>query len=306
MRLEFHARLASILLATAVVLGAGTLAAGKGTDAPKPNRVLRNLEFSNVGGKSLLLDLYLPANVKGRAPVIIGIHGGGWMAGDKENPFAAGMGFLEHGYAVASISYRFSNEAIFPAQIIDCKAAVRWLRANARKYHLDPNHFGAWGHSAGGHLVAMLGVTDGVKEFDAGDNLDQSSSVQAVCWYAGVSDMSKMALIPGYEMWRSADSGVGRLIGGAVLENKEKADAASPIHYVSSHSAPFILFHGDKDELVPLDQAISMRYALSKVGVEAELHVLKGQGHGSPQFTTPETGKLVMAFFDKYLKPSSQ
>ena len=140
------------------------------------------------------LDLYLPEKVKGRLPVVVWIHGGAWMEGSKDDcpavPFAA------EGCAVASINYRLSQHAIFPAQIQDCKAAIRWLRANADKYHLDPDHIGVWGASAGGHLVALLGTTAAVKEFEGrGGNLDQSSRVQCVLDWYGPSELTMMGVL---------------------------------------------------------------------------------------------------------------
>ena len=149
---------------------------------------------------------------------------------------------------MASINYRLSQHAVFPAQIEDCKAAIRWLRANAAKYHLDPDHIGVWGASAGGHLVAMLGTTGGVKELEGkGGNLDQSSRVQCVVDWFGPTDLATMG--GSHDNPASPDR---QLIGGPVQENKEKARKASPLTYVSKDSAPFLIMHGDKDNMVPL------------------------------------------------------
>ena len=154
---------------------------------PKGVQALRNLPYVANGHERQRLDLYLPEKAEGRLPLIVWIHGGAWWAGSKEDcpavPLAA------KGYAVASINYRFSQHAVFPAQIEDCKAAIRWLRANAAKYHLDADHIGVWGASAGGHLVALLGTTGGVKELEGkGGNLDQSSRVQCVVDWFGPTD----------------------------------------------------------------------------------------------------------------------
>lgn len=152
-------------------------------NVPEGAKVVRDLEYARVGEKKLLLDLYLPEKAESPLPVIVGIHGGGWANGNK----AGGQGswLARHGYAVAVINYRFSGEAIFPAQIEDCKAAVRWLRAHARKYNLDPERFGATGHSAGGHLTSLLATAGDAKEFDKGDYLEVSSRIQAACPSAG-------------------------------------------------------------------------------------------------------------------------
>ena len=157
------------------------------------------------------------------------------------------MPLAAKGYAVASINYRLSQHAVFPAQIEDCKAAIRWLRANAAKYHLDPDHIGVWGASAGGHLVALLGTTGSVKELEGkGGNLDQSSRVQCVVDWFGPTDLATMG--GSHDKPGSPES---RLIGGPVQENKEKARKASPLTYVSKDSAPFLIMHGDQDNTVP-------------------------------------------------------
>ena len=151
--------------------------------APNSVRLERDIEYARVGEKKLLLDLYQPEKATGPLPVIVWVHGGGWQGGSKDGCLPAQLGFPQRGYAVASVDYRLSSDASFPAQIEDCKAAVRWLRANAKKYNLDSDRFGAWGSSAGGHLVNLLGVTSGTRDFDGRGNLSFSSRVQAVCSY---------------------------------------------------------------------------------------------------------------------------
>ena len=153
-------------------------------------KALRNLEYARVGDKKLLLDLYLPEKPQGPLPLVIWIHGGAWLGGDKADCPARRL--VQRGYAVASVNYRLSNEAIFPAQIKDCKAAVRWLRAHTAEYGLDAGHFGVWGASAGGHLVALLGTSGDTKDFDKGENLGVSSRVQAVCDWFGPTDLLQM------------------------------------------------------------------------------------------------------------------
>lgn len=292
----------SILCAAVGVLCICMLTAAQGSTSSNDPRAFRNIEYSHVDGRSLLMDIYTPQDTKRRAPVILWIHGGGWQSGDKQDTLPVAMGFIGRGYAVVTLNYRLSSEGIFPAQIIDCKSAVRWLRANARKYNLDSKHIAAWGHSAGGHLAALLGVTNGVKEFDAGDNLDQSSDVQVVCSYAGVMDFTRLALTPGFEWWRTADNGAALVLGGPIMANKDRADKASPLFYVSKTTVPMLLYTGDKDDLVAPDQSITMRYALSKVGVESELHIFKGCGHAGEPFMTREAASQIAAFFDKRMR----
>jgi acetyl esterase/lipase len=202
------------------------------------------------------------------------------------------------GYAVASINYRLSQHAVFPAQIQDCKAAIRWLRANAAKYGLDSKHVGAWGGSAGGHLVSLLGTTGNVKEFEGnGGNLDQSSRVQAVVDWYGPSDF---VVLGAHE--RKATEPLSTLLGGLVSENGEKARWASPLTYVDKHAAPFLIVQGDKDEIVLPSHSERLAAALKAAGVEVRLQMLLGSGHGGPAFTTPENLKVIEDFFDKHLK----
>jgi acetyl esterase/lipase len=256
---------------------------------------LRDLEYIEDGHPRNRLDLYLPEKAEGRLPLIVWIHGGGWMAGGKEACPAVPL--VKKGYAVASVNYRLSQHAVFPAQIEDCKAAIRWLRARAAKYHIDPDHVGVWGSSAGGHLVALLGTTGNVKELEGqGGNLEQSSRVQCVVDWFGPSDLATMG--GGHDNPGSPEA---RLIGGPVQENKEKARKASPLTYAGKDSAPFLIMHGDQDNTVPLSQSQVLAEALKKAGVEARLVVVKGSGHGGPGFNSPENRKLIEDFLDKHL-----
>ncbi len=263
---------------------------------PEGIRTLRDLQYVEGGHERNRLGLYLPEKAEGRLPLIVWIHGGAWQAGNKKDCPAVPL--TAKGYAVASINYRLSQHAVFPAQIEDCKAAIRWLRANAAKYQLDPRHIGVWGSSAGGHLVAMLGTSGGVKELEGqGGNLDQSSRVQCVVDWFGPSDLATMG--GSHDNPGSPES---RLIGGPVQDNQEKARKASPLTYVSKDSAPFLIMHGDKDNTVPLGQSEVLAEALKKVGVEVNLVVVKGNGHGGPGFNSPENRKLIEDFFAQHLR----
>jgi len=256
-------------------------------------QLLRDLEYVPGGHERNRLDLYLPEKAARPLPVILFVHGGGWQRGDKTNT-PAGR-FATKGYAVAAINYRFSQHAIFPAQIHDCKAAIRWLRANARKYGLDPDHIGAWGASAGGHLVALLGTTAGVKELEGpGGNAEQSSRVQAAVDWDGPTDF----LTIGAKATRS------NLLGGDPQTNKEEARKASPTTYVSRDAAPFLIMHGDQDKTVPLSQSEMLADALKKAGADVTFVVLKGGRHGGALFTDAESMRLVEEFFAKHLKPT--
>jgi len=203
---------------------------------------------------------------------------------------------------VASINYRLSGEAKFPAQIEDCKAAIRWLRANAAQYGLDASHFGVWGSSAGGHLAALLGTSGEVKKWDAGERSDVSSRVQAVCDFFGPTDLAQFVVTPGYESHAKADSPESKLLGGAVLENKDKAAAANPITYIDKDDPPFLIMHGEKDATVSPNQSQLLHDALQKAGVNSSLHFVAGARHGGPEFNDPKIVALVAAFFDQHLR----
>ena len=273
---------------------------------PDGVKAQRNIAYVENGHERQKLDLYLPEKANAPMPLVIWIHGGGWAAGSKDN--CPALRFTERGYAVASIGYRLSGHAVFPAQIEDCKAAIRWLRAHAGEYHIDPKKFGAWGSSAGGHLVALVGTSGDVKQFDVGANLDQSSRVQAVCDYFGPTDITQMdvhALASAPFKHDSAGSPESKLIGGAVQENKDKAARVNPITYVSSDDPPFLIVHGDKDPLVPHHQSELLFDSLKKSGVSAHFHTIHGAGHGGPGFAGKNIDDMVAAFFDERLKSSS-
>jgi len=262
---------------------------------PAGIKLVQDLQYVENGHERNRLDLYLPEKEEGQLPLVVWIHGGAWWAGSKQGCPAVYL--TTKGYAVASINYRLSQHAIFPAQIEDCKAAIRWLRANATKYQLDGDHIGVWGASAGGHLVAMLGTTGNVKELEGkGGNLDQFSRVQCVVDWFGP------AALPMGGSHDDPGSPESRLIGGPVLENKEKARKASPLTYVSKDSAPFLIMHGDQDNVVPPGQSDVLAEALKKAGVEVTLVVVKGNGHGGPGFNSPVNRKLIEDFFAKHLK----
>ena len=263
---------------------------------PAGVQVLRDLQYVQGGHERNRLDLYLPEKAEGRLPLVCWIHGGGWSTGSKDDCPAVFL--ATQGYAVASINYRLSQHAIFPAQIEDCKAAIRWLRANAAQHHIDPDHIGVWGSSAGGHLVALLGTTGNVKELEGqGGNLDQSSRVQCVVDWFGPTDFTTMG--GSHDGPTSAEA---KLLGGPVQENKEKARKASPLAYAGKDSAPFLIMHGDQDKSVPIQQSEALTEALTKAGVEATFVVVKGNGHGGPGFNSPENRKLIEDFLTKHLR----
>jgi len=262
---------------------------------PPESRQYRDLAYVPDGQQRQKLDLFIPAGATNPLPVIIWVHGGAWKGGSKEQ--CPALRFVSQGYAVASVNYRLSQHAIFPAQIEDCKAAVRWLRAHANEYHLNTNRFAAWGASAGGHLVALLGTTGEVKEFEVGENLCFSSRVQAVVDFFGPTDflqMSKYAPRNGPFDHDAANSPESELIGGAIQANKEKCARTNPVTYVSQDDPPFLIMHGDRDNLVPYQQSELLRDALQAAGVPVQFKLVPGAGHG---FGGPEIDRAVNEFF---------
>jgi acetyl esterase/lipase len=267
-------------------------------------RTLRNLEYACVGERPLLLDLYMPESAPGPLPLIVWVHGGAWLGGDKSD--CPAVPWTRLGYAVASIGYRFSGEAIFPAQIEDCKAAVRWLRAHSGEYGLDPHRFGAWGASAGGHLVALLGTAAHVREWESvGEHREVSSGVQAVCDWFGPSDLTEMSAFPSVIDHDAPDAAEALLIGGPVQQNKEKAARANPITYVTPDAPPFLIQHGDRDDIVPINQSELLYAALREASVEVTYDVIEGAGHGGPEFGSERVLGAVQEFFDRQLKGST-
>lgn len=260
----------------------------------------RDIPYVTDGHPRQKFDLYLPEQAV-KAPLIIWVHGGAWLAGSKED--FAPLDYLTAGYAVASINYRLSQHATFPAQIEDCKSAIRWLRGHADLYHLDPQRFGAWGASAGGHLVALLGTTGHITEFDVGENLDLSSRIQAAVDYYGPTDFLQMDehRLPQGMSHNPPNSPESLLVGGAIQEMKAEVTRANSITYVRSTACPFLIVHGDTDPLVPFHQSVLLEEALRKAGATVQLYPVAGAGHG--EFTDPKVGTLTQEFFATHLLP---
>ena len=261
-------------------------------------KVNQNIAFAQVDGRSLGLDIYSPKKTSGKLPVVVWIHGGSWNSGSKD---VCPIGFMAaQNLAVVSLDYRLVPAATFPAQLHDCKAAIRWLRANAAKYNLDADHIGIFGASAGGHLALLLATTaDNPKmEGDVGGNLNFSSRVQCVCAFYPPTDLNRLVSNP--KIRASPDGDVAKLIGGAVADNVDKANFASPLYYVDKKCAPVFLMHGGADELVPPEQSKIFFEALKNAGVEAQLEIIPGQGHGI--IAPPAPAKKIHQFFQTHLK----
>ena len=271
---------------------------------PIPVKSHVDLVYAKHGDREMKLDLYIPEKGDGPFPMIVWIHGGGWIGGDKNDCVPLNVGYCQNGYAAASLSYRFSDVAPYPAQIEDCKAAIRWLKAHAKEYNLDPNHIGVWGGSAGGHLVCLLGVTGKVKKFDVGENLDQTSEIHAVCNYFGPTDMLTVqdGLDPDAEITKAVLGMLTSLLGGPMNEKTELAKEASPTTYADRNAAPFLHVHGTSDLLVPVEQAEKLHDKLRQANVYSRLFILPRAGHGGDDFANPKLLEEIKLFFDSHLK----
>lgn len=280
---------------------------GGGMTSIKATPTFEDVVYASVS-PTQKLDIYLPEG-DGPFPVIINAHGGGFMMGDKSNPAGADE-FLAEGYAVVSVDYRLSGEAKAPAQIQDLKAAVRFLRAHAGQYMLDPDRFAAFGQSAGGNLAALLGTSCGITDLEGAElgNADQSSCVQAVVDWFGPTDFLQMdqqfANTSCAADHDDASSPESQLVGAPIQTVPDKVQQVNPIAYVSDKAPAFLIQHGDADCNVPPQQSQLLYDALvPAIGADsAILTLIEGAGHGGAQFSTPENMKIVLDFLAASLK----
>jgi acetyl esterase/lipase len=264
---------------------------------------LKDIDYAGNGNPRQKLDLLLPKDRKAKKrPMVVFVHGGGWWSGRKEDGLDVIRAVTATGdYAAATINYRLSPEAKWPAQIHDCKAAIRFLRAKAGEYGIDANHIGVVGMSAGGHLVSLLGTgnDEAGLEGTVGAFAKVSSRVQCVVDFFGPTDFLTN-LFPD----ATADRNNGRkmvmeFLGRSEAEARSNAKAASPVSWVTEDDAPFFIAHGTKDMLVPYSQATTIHTALEKAGVESHLVAMEGAGHG---FASPELNRRIRVFLDMHLR----
>lgn len=256
------------------------------------------IEYSNPDDQHLKLNLAQPAHAEGRLPAVICIHGGGFRAGDRTGYNGLCKKLAERGYVAATIEYRLSPKYQFPAAIFDCKAAVRWLKNNAEKYHVDPDRIGVLGGSAGGHLVQFLGVTADVPRFEGPHSPgDPSTRVACVVNYYGPSDFTK-------SYGKSVDAAVvlPMWLGGNLETAYHQHVLASPLNWVTPDAAPTLLLHGTKDQYVNFEQAVWMHDRLQAAGVEVKLVPLEGAKHGFQGKDAERAEQEAFEFLDAHLK----
>jgi acetyl esterase/lipase len=256
------------------------------------------VEYANPDGQHLQLDLARPKTGSGPFPAVVCIHGGGFRAGTRQGYDGLCLRLAQRGYVAVTVTYRLAPKYPFPAAVEDCKAAVRWLRANAPTYHIDPDRIGVTGGSAGGHLALFLGVTAGVKEFEGtGGHPDQSSRVACVVSYFGPSDFTRS-----YGKSVDAAEVLPLFLGGDLKTARHRHIVASPLYWVTPDAAPTLCIHGTKDRYVAHEQAVWIVDRLKAADVEAELLTLEGAGHGFRGKDADRAEETLFAFFERHLK----
>lgn len=269
----------------------------------QPGSVRRDLTYcTSEDGTKLKMDLYLPQTPDGASPVVVYVHGGGWMSGSKNDEIAhTFFGELTHrGYLVASLNYRLAPKYKFPAQIEDVKCAIRHLRANAAEHNLDPDRIGAMGGSAGGHLVSLLGATEASVGWDNGMYAEQSSRIQAVIDMYGPMDIAAL--------FENSSQSIIEQVFGASSNTDPLLESYSPLAYITPDDPPFMILQGDLDGVVPAEQSILLRDHLEASGVPVEYVLVKNAGHGlrpkggEMQPSIEQVVQIVADFFDQSLR----
>jgi acetyl esterase/lipase len=263
--------------------------------------LMRNIPYVSHATSNQNFNLYLPKE-KGTQPfpLVVWIHGGAWLSGSKEWDNVKYL--VREGYAIASVDYRYTPEAPFPAQIQDCNAALNFILAHAADYSVDGKRFVIGGGSAGGHLALMLGLARGQKDFGANPAVKPLAILDffgPTDFNMAKSDLEAIHSQKGLDVFHDA---VSKLLGAPVDESAAKAKIASPINYVSSAAPPVLIVQGGKDDLVPVAQSERLHAALDKAGVKNELVVIDGAGHDGPAFSTPEVQSNVIHFLNGVLK----
>lgn len=274
----------------------------------------------NYAGDTLtghLLDIYLPADGDGPFPVVVGIAGSAWFRNDTKGwAYNQSKQLLENGFAIAAVNHRSSRKAIFPAQINDIKAVVRFLRGNASEYQLDTRFVGITGNSSGGHLAAMMGTTAGVDSYtigsttlyiegDLGDHKDQSSRVDAVVDWYGPTDFLVMDSCGSRLQHDAVDSPESTLVGGLIQENVDMCALANPITYIDINDPPILILHGDADPTVPHCQSVLLHETLQAEGARSKLIIVPEAGHGRGMHVPEYKDEMIIFFKGIYKKKVS-
>ncbi len=270
-------------------------------DLVVPDSVIfeRGIEFSNPDNQHLQINLARPKQGNGPFPVVLCIHGGGFRAGTREGYDRLCVTLAAQGYVAATVTYRLAPAYPFPAAVEDCKTSVRWLRAHAADYHLDPHRIGVMGGSAGGHLALFLGVTAGVVAFEGEGHREQSSAVDCVVSVYGPSDFTQS-----YGKSVDAHEVLPLFFGGNLETRRREHIVGSPLYWVTPQAPPTLCIHGTEDKYVAHEQAVWMVDRLKAASVEAELLTLPGAGHGFKGDDAEKADAAMLAFFDRHLKPA--
>jgi acetyl esterase/lipase len=267
------------------------------TDVSNRPSIVRTdaIPYAVVDGQELLLDLYLPADVDS-PPLLVYIHGGAWRFGSRDS--VSPIDLVDRGYAIASVSFRLTPVAPLPAQVHDIKGAVRFLRANAERYGFDGDHIGITGVSSGGHLAALVGLTNGSKEHEGevGGNAGVSSDVQAIVSYFGASNLTTILAQSTPRGIEIREPALDLLLGGTVAERMELARFGSPVFYVDANDPPLLLLHGDQDPQMPINQAHELHGVAKQAGLTVVFEVVHGSGHGGDAFFDEARTELVADF----------
>jgi acetyl esterase/lipase len=294
---------AMILFLACLVLG-GCLGPPRDVTEPPGVGIVRDQEFAHVDGRTLRLDIYRAEGATRAQPCVLWIYGGGWLFGTRSPCPIARLAL--RGYTVVAVEYRLSDEAMFPAALHDVKAGVRWVRANAAQWGIDPARIGVFGVSAGGHLASLLAATSGQPWYDGGlGPVAGSTDIACAVAFFPPTDLPRL-MDPAEDVSWKMKLAVRRMVGGDPVTDTaaaELARLASPIHLITARHAPLLLVHGTDDELIPVQHSIDYSESLLRQGVDAHLRAVVGFNHGNMLLADAEVRRDMHAFLDRVLKP---
>ncbi len=285
----------------------GMLTIASENDLPGVN-FISDVVYASYGDTDVIFHFIAPdqALEANPVPLVVFVPGSAWFPQNLGRSFPRMIDFAEQsGYAVAIVAYRPSTIAKSPAQLVDIKSSIRFLRANADRYNIDPEKVAIWGTSSGGHMASLVGVTEGFDKFITDDNAEHSSSVSAVIDFFGPTDFLRMDDFPSTMTHNSTTSPESSVIGGPIQDpaNRGKVEEYNPISYITADKElpPFLIMHGDVDPLVPFNQSLILYEALRDAGQDATFYKLTGAGHGN-RFFTEQTNKIVLDFLAQHFR----